>query len=122
MGKKVEGWHIAKRKYVVLTEDKLVSESSVFTVDPSTSFLTLFGENHGSDAEEALRQTAKQVTKKRIKEKGENTKKAYKSLVAFCLCHAWRGSDHSVSDTVRGRNTPSRITCCKTRSYCSTRG
>ncbi|KAG1499673.1 hypothetical protein G6F48_006908 [Rhizopus delemar] len=42
-------------------EDKLVSESSVFTVDPSTSFLTLFGENHGPDAEEALRQTAKQL-------------------------------------------------------------
>jgi syntaxin-binding protein 1 len=39
----------------------MVSESSVFTVDPSTSFLTLFGENHGSDAEEALRQTAKQL-------------------------------------------------------------
>lgn len=74
MGKKVEGWDIVKRKYVVLTEDKLVSESSVFTVDPSTSFLTLFGENHGSDAEEALRQTAKQVTKKNKRERQKHKK------------------------------------------------
>ncbi|KAI9476315.1 MAG: Sec1-like protein [Benjaminiella poitrasii] len=41
----------------------LVNESSVFTVDPLNSFLSVFGEDRMSDPDESLRITAKQVNK-----------------------------------------------------------
>lgn len=38
-----------------------VNESAVFTVDPITSFLTIFGQDPRSDPDESLKTTAKQV-------------------------------------------------------------
>lgn len=39
-----------------------VNESSVFTVDPTTSFLSIFGDDPRSDPDSSLQQTAKQVS------------------------------------------------------------
>ena len=44
-----------------LTTAMTVNESAVFTVDPITSFLSVFGDDHMSDPDDSLRTTAKQV-------------------------------------------------------------
>ncbi|CAO3657362.1 unnamed protein product [Mucor hiemalis] len=41
--------------------DFMVAESSVFTVDPTTSFLSVFGEDPRADPDESLKITAKQL-------------------------------------------------------------
>ncbi|GAA5812262.1 hypothetical protein MFLAVUS_005712 [Mucor flavus] len=41
--------------------DFMVKESAVFTVDPTTSFLSVFGQDPRSDPDESLRTTAKQL-------------------------------------------------------------
>lgn len=46
--------------------DFMVNESAVFTVDPTTSFLTLFGQDRMSDPDASLRVTAKQVREKKL--------------------------------------------------------
>lgn len=39
-----------------------MAESSVFTVDPTTSFLSVFGEDPRADPDASLKTTAKQVS------------------------------------------------------------
>lgn len=46
---------------LIFTTLTLVNESAVFTVDPTTSFLSVFGKDRTADPDEALRLTAKQV-------------------------------------------------------------
>ncbi|KAL0138132.1 Sec1-like protein [Mucor lusitanicus] len=41
--------------------DFMVNESAVFTVDPITSFLSVFGDDHMSNPDDSLRTTAKQL-------------------------------------------------------------
>lgn len=40
----------------------VVNESAVFTVDPTTSFLSVFGDDHMANPDDSLRVTAKQVS------------------------------------------------------------
>lgn len=46
----------------MLTIFMIVNESAVFTVDPTTSFLSVFGDDHMSNPDDSLRVTAKQVS------------------------------------------------------------
>lgn len=62
--------------------DFMVNESAVFTVDPVTSFLSLFGEDRMSDPDQSLRLTAKQVNNTTT-----STCAYFLYKVTFCMCN-----------------------------------